>query len=253
MIKILFSLAKNDFKAKYAGSALGAVWAFINPIITVLIYWFVFQVAFGNADIGNVPYVIWLVSGIIPWFFISEAWGGATGSLIDYSYLVKKVVFKVELLPYVRVISAFFVHIFFVVLAFIIVFAYGFAPKLIHLQILYYMLCAFMLSLSLGRISAVLTAFTKDVGNIVGVLVQFGFWLTPIFWNINDIPKNLHFVFKLNPVYYVTEGYRDTFVYGKFFFEKPFLSLYFWGFTLAVFALGGLLFKKLRPHLADLI
>ena len=115
------------------------------------------------------------------------------------------------------------------------------------------MLCAFMLSLSLGRISAVLTAFTKDVGNIVGVLVQFGFWLTPIFWNINDIPKNLHFVFKLNPVYYVTEGYRDTFVYGKFFFEKPLLSLYFWGFTLAVFALGGLLFKKLRPHLADLI
>ena len=61
---MLLSLAKNDFKAKYAGSALGTIWAFTNPVITVLIYWFVFQVAFGNGDVGDVPYVLWLVSGI---------------------------------------------------------------------------------------------------------------------------------------------------------------------------------------------
>mgnify|MGYP002596503502 FL=1 len=187
---MLFSLAKNDFKAKYAGSALGAVWAFINPIITILIYWFVFQVAFGNGDVGGVPYVIWLVSGIIPWFFISEAWGGATGALIDYSYLVKKVVFRVELLPKVRVLSALFVHLFFTALTFIITYAYGLGGRLIQLQIVYYMFAAYMLSLALGTVSAVLTAFIRDVSNMVGVLVQFGFWLTPIFWNINDIRKS---------------------------------------------------------------
>ena len=60
---MLLSLAKNDFKAKYAGSALGAVWAFISPVITILIYWFVFQVAFRSAPVGNVPYVLWIVSG----------------------------------------------------------------------------------------------------------------------------------------------------------------------------------------------
>lgn len=250
---MLFSLAKNDFKSKYAGSALGTVWAFINPIITVLIYWFVFQVAFGNSDVGGVPYVVWLVSGIIPWFFISDAWGGATSSLIDYSYLVKKVVFPVELLPKIRVLSAAFVHLFFVVLTFIITCAYGFGGRLIHLQIFYYMLAAFMLSLALGTVSAVLTAFIKDINNIVGVMVQFGFWLTPVFWNINDIPENLHFIFKLNPIYYVTEGYRDTFVYGKPFWEKPVLTLYFWAVTALLLLLGRFLFKKLRPHLADLI
>lgn len=250
---MLFSLAVNDFKAKYAGSALGTVWAFINPIITILIYWFVFQVAFGNGPVGDVPYVIWLVSGIIPWFFISEAWGGATGVLVDYSYLVKKVVFRIEMLPTVRILSAFFVHLFFVLLTFIITFSYGFKPQLIHFQILYYMVAAFLLSLALGQITSVLTAFAKDVGNIVGVLVQFGFWLTPIFWDINSIPQNLHIIFKLNPIYYVTEGYRDTFVYGIPFWEKPYLTVYFWIIVLVLLWLGKVLYKKLRPHLADLL
>lgn len=250
---MLFSLAVNDFKAKYAGSALGTVWAFINPIITILIYWFVFQVAFGNGPVGDVPYVIWLVSGIIPWFFISEAWGGATGVLVDYSYLVKKVVFQIELLPKVRILSAFFVHLFFVLLTFIITFSYGFKPQLIHFQILYYMIAAFLLSLALGQITSVLTAFAKDVGNIVGVIVQFGFWLTPIFWDINSIPPNLHIIFKLNPIYYVTEGYRDTFVYGIPFWEKPYLTVYFWIIVLMLLWLGKALYNKLRPHLADLL
>ena len=91
---MLISLAKNDFRAKYAGSALGMIWGFVTPIVTIMIYWFVFQIAFQNGPVNGVPYVLWLVSGIVPWFFISEGWGGATGVLLDYSYLVKKVVFK---------------------------------------------------------------------------------------------------------------------------------------------------------------
>ena len=251
--KMLFSLAKNDFKAKYAGSALGAVWAFISPVITILIYWFVFQVAFQNGPVNDMPYVIWLVSGVVPWFFISEGWGGATGVFIDYSYLVKKVVFKVELLPSVRVTSAFFVHLFFVVLTFLVSMGYGYFPTLLHFQVVYYIASAYILALALGRITATLTVFARDISNVVGVLVQFGFWLTPIFWDINAIPKSLHIIFKINPIYYITEGYRDTFVYGIGFWEKPILTLYFWAFVGVLLFLGNVIFKRLRPHLADLI
>lgn len=250
---MLFTLAKNDFKAKYAGSALGALWAFICPVITVFIYWFVFQVAFQNGPVGDAPYVLWLVSGIVPWFFISEGWGAATGALVDYSYLVKKVVFPVEKLPLIRVLSAFFVHLFFILLAFIIAVCYGYGFKAFNLQIFYYAFAAFMLTYSLGKASSVLCAFAKDVGNVVGVFVQFGFWLTPIFWDINQIPDNLRFIFRLNPVFYVTEGYRDTFVNGIYFFSKPLDTLYFWAVVLLLFALGKFLFKRLRPHLADML
>ena len=250
---MLLSLAKNDFKAKYAGSALGTLWAFISPVITIFIYWFVFQVAFQSAPVKDAPYVLWLVSGIVPWFFISEGWGASTGALVDYSYLVKKVVFPVEKLPLIRVISAFFVHIFFIVLTIVIALIYGYGGKVLYLQVIYYSFSAFTLTYSLGRVTSVLCAFTKDVSNVVGVFVQFGFWLTPIFWNIEQIPENLTFIFKLNPVYYITEGYRDTFIYGTYFTEKPLLTLYFWGFTLVAFFLGKVLYKRLRPHLADLL
>ncbi len=251
---MLLSLAKNDFKSKYAGSALGAIWAFVSPVITILIYWFVFQVAFQNGPVNGVPYVLWLVSGIVPWFFISEGWGGATGVLVDYSYLVKKVVFPVEILPTVRVLSAFFVHLFFVVLTFVVNFVCGYAPQFLDLQVFYYMFAAFALTLVLGRITATLNAFAKDTGNIVGVLVQFGFWITPLFWDINSLPANMHIFFKLNPIFYVTEGYRNTFVYGLTFWEKDFwMTIYFWVLIAALGLLGNFLFKKLRPHLADLL
>ncbi len=250
---MLFSLAKNDFKAKYAGSVLGAVWAFVSPVITILIYWFVFQIAFQNGPVNDMPYVIWLVSGMIPWFFISEGWGGATGVFIDYSYLVKKVVFRIELLPLVRVLSSFFVHLFFVLLTFIISSVYGYFPTLLHFQVIYYMGAAFVLTLVLGRICATLTVFARDINNVVGVLVQFGFWLTPLFWDINAIPESLHIIFKLNPVYYITQGYRDTFVYGMGFWEKPMLTVYFWAVVLLLAGFEKVLFKRLRPHLADLI
>lgn len=250
---MLFTLAKNDFKAKYAGSALGALWAFISPIITIFIYWFVFQVAFQSAPVGDVPYVLWLVSGIVPWFFISEGWGAATGALVDYSYLVKKVVFPVEKLPLIRILSAFFVHLFFILLTLAIAIGYGYGFSVVHIQVVYYAFAAFMLVFALGTLTSVLCAFTKDILNIVGVFVQFGFWLTPIFWDMGQIPENLTFIFKLNPVYYITEGYRDTFVYGRWFFEKPVLTLYFWGFTIVTLILGKILFKRLRPHLADML
>lgn len=250
---MLFTLAKNDFKAKYAGSALGTLWAFISPVITIFIYWFVFQVAFQSAPVGNVPYVLWLVSGIVPWFFISEGWGAATGALVDYSYLVKKVVFPVEKLPLIRILSAFFVHLFFILLTFAVAIGYGQGLRLVYLQVVYYAFSAFILVYALGTMTSVLCAFTKDISNIVGVFVQFGFWLTPIFWDMGQIPESIRFIFKLNPVYYITEGYRDTFVYGRWFFEKPVLTIYFWVFTAVVLILGHTLFKKLRPHLADML
>lgn len=87
--KMLYFLSVNDFKTKYAGSYLGVIWAFVQPVVTVLIYWFVFEVGFRSGSVHSVPFILWLVAGIVPWFF-AEAWGSATNCLMEYSYLVKK-------------------------------------------------------------------------------------------------------------------------------------------------------------------
>ena len=104
--KLVLSLAKNDFKTKYAGSYLGIVWAFIQPIVTILVYWFVFSVGLKAGTVSDYPFVLYLVSGIVPWFFFQDALNGGTNALIEYNYLVKKVVFKISILPIVKIISA---------------------------------------------------------------------------------------------------------------------------------------------------
>ena len=251
---MVLELAKNDFRAKYAGTVLGKVWAFLCPLITVLIYWFVFQVAFRSGDKYDMPYVLWLVSGVVPWFFIQEAWSGTTNVFVDYSYLVKKVVFRVEILPMVRIVSALFVHIFFVLLLLIVNFACGNIPKPLDLQVVYYMVAAIALVYAFGRITAVINVFFRDMGNVVGVLIQFGFWLTPIFWDVRELSNStLAFILKVNPVYYVTEGYRETFVHNMGFWESPWLTAYFWGVVFVLTLVGKLLFKRLRPHFADVM
>lgn len=99
--KLIMNLAKNDYKKKFAGSYLGIIWAFIQPVVTVLVYWFVFEVGL-NSKVNDlrtgaeVPFVIWLMAGLIPWFYFQEAWSGGTSVLIEYTYLVKKLYFRLR-------------------------------------------------------------------------------------------------------------------------------------------------------------
>ena len=105
---LIFNLAKNDFKTKYAGSYLGIIWAFIQPIITMMLYWFVFEFGLrAGASSKGAPFILWLMSGLIPWFFFSDGINNATNCMQEYSYLVKKVVFKIDILPVVKIISTF--------------------------------------------------------------------------------------------------------------------------------------------------
>ena len=114
--ELIWKLAKNDFKSRYAGSYLGIFWAFVPQIVTVLVYCFVFSVGMRSDATGSTdyPFVLFLVAGICPWFFFSEALGSGAGALLEYNFLVKKVVFKISILPIIKVIAATFVHVFFV-------------------------------------------------------------------------------------------------------------------------------------------
>ena len=210
--KLVLSLAKNDFKTKYAGSYLGIVWAFIQPIVTILVYWFVFSVGLKAGTVSDYPFVLYLVSGIVPWFFFQDALNGGTNALIEYNYLVKKVVFKISILPIVKIISALFVHVFFVVFALILCACYGYTPSLYTLQIIYYSICTFLLVLGLVYATSAIVIFFRDLTQIISIFLQVGVWLTPIMWDINMLSSHpwLIKLFKLNPMYYVVTGYRDS-------------------------------------------
>lgn len=257
--RLMFSLAKNDFKTKYAGSYLGIFWAFVQPIVTVLLYWFVFEKGLKTGGITRegitVPFVLWLVAGLVPWFFFQDVLNGATNALIEYNYLVKKVVFKISILPIIKMISAFFVHVFFVVFMLVLYIAMGYVPQWSWIQIVYYTVCIFVLTLGITYATCAIVVFFRDLSQIINIVLQVGTWMTPIMWNIQtiDLPPIIVSILKLNPMYYVVEGYRQALITNEWVWNNLGATIYFWIVVAACFGIGSYIFKKLRVHFADVL
>lgn len=252
--RMFANLVKNDFQARFAGSYFGIFWAFVQPLITMALYWFVFQVGLRAGNVSDYPFILFLMSGMIPWMYFSESLSSATNSLAEYSYLVKKVVFNIEIIPALKTASSLFVHIAFVTFLSVICIVYGYAPSLYWLQLLYYIPCTAFLALGLSYITASCTAFFKDTIQIVNILLTIGVWLTPVMWNpVGTIPESLHTVFRLNPVYYIVDGFRDSMLAKVWFWEKPVWTVCFWIISISVYIIGVKLFNKLKVHFADVL
>ena len=236
--KLIWDLAKADFKKRFVGSYFGMVWMFVQPLVTVLIYFFIFQLGFKSVPpVPGVPYVLWLVPGIVPWFFYSEALNCITGCLQEYSYLVKKVVFQVEILPVIKLISCLLVHGFFLLIMLIMALCFGKLPMATWIQILYYSFAASMLALAFGYLTSAIHVFFKDMAQIVSICLQFGMWLSPIMYQETMFSADYPWivtVLKLNPFYYIVAGYRDSILTGNWFWERPTLTVYFWVVTLVI-------------------
>ena len=250
---IVYELTKHDFKSRYLGSYLGLIWAFLQPLITLFIFWFVFALGFKSTPVANFPFILWLVSGMIPWFFLNDSISSATSSITGKSYLVKKVPFRIGILPIIKILSALIIHLFFVVFLFLMFAFYGYMPHLHTIQVLYYLFAAIVLVLGISWITSSLVVFLKDIGPIVSILLQFCFWLTPIFWNAKMLPDRYRTLIKLNPVYYIIDGYRDSLINNVWFWERYALTIYFWSVTGMIFIFGALLFRRLKPHFADVL
>jgi teichoic acid transport system permease protein len=254
--KLVMSLAVADFRKRFVGSYFGVAWMFVQPIATILIYYLVFQRGLRQTLPTEVPYVLWLIPGIVPWFFLSEALSHATNCLLEYSYLVKKVVFKVSVLPMVKIVSCMFVHAIFVMIMIIVYLLYGEMPTLYWLQAFYYTFCLFVLLIGATFITSSVTVLFRDMAQIVNIGLQFGIWSIPIMWDPSFFNGGIDpymWIIKLNPIYYVTNGYRESFIDNIGFWENPGGALYYWAFTAILFVIGLKLFKKLKPHFADVL
>lgn len=251
--RMVLELARKDFETRYLGSYLGIIWAFINPLVTIGVFWFIFDLGFKARPVADVPFILWLVSGMVPWFFFQDSWSSANMSIIESKYLVSKVVFRVSLLPMVKIASAMLVHIFllFVTIGFFVL--RGYPPQSTFLQLPYYTLAMTVLLLGLSWLTAALTVFIRDLGQILAIALQLLFWMTPIMWALDILPVRFHRFIKLNPMYYIVEGYRDSLIRHTWFWDHPSMTVYFWSVTAGVLLVGAYTFMRLRPHFADVI
>lgn len=247
-LSVIGRLALNDFKSKYAGSALGAFWAVAEPLVTVFIYRFVYSVVFGGDDVDRVPYYLWLSVGLAAWLFISDGLRGMCASFRDYSFLVKKISFNKKVIPHIRCASALITNILFSA----IVIAVSLFNHITVISILKFsvmvMICYVYVFVS-GKVLALLCGYYKDVYGVLCVLLNIGFWVTPIFWNIDLVSGKLRYVIELNPTALIAEGYRSTLLFGCFPETEKLIYLLF--VTIITGGLSVLLEKRLLPNIAD--
>lgn len=250
---LIVKLVQNDLKARYSGSMFGIIWAYIQPLVTILVFWFVFQVGFRNPPVENVEYILWFVAGYIPWVYFSDAVNTSSNVLYEYSFLVKKMKFQTWILPIVKVMSALCIHFVFIIFIFCMYLLYGYGFQLAWLSTFFYTGIMTVLLIGLAYLCATISVFIKDFSQIVSIILQLGFWVTPIFWAPESMEWPVLRVLRCNPLYYIITGYRECMINGISFFKHTELMLWSISFSVIVLITGIFVYRKLRIHFADLL
>ena len=253
-IRRTYSMAQVTLTKRYSGSAFGVAWSLIKPMIFIFAYWFAIAIGIrGNKPMGTVPYILWLIPGIMPWFFISDALTIGGSAIRSNSHFVTKMVYPVATLPISEVMSLFFVHLMMMCITTAIFVVSGFGLNIYFIQLPYFMLCCFVFGVVMSMLLSALTAISSDVLQAVKSLITLLFWLTPVLWSADNIGAPLKQVILANPMVYIFQGYRNTFLYQRWFFQDWQYSLYFWGVMIVLALLASFVFSKLEPEFADVL
>ncbi len=250
---LMYELTRRDFKQKYAANLMGLAWSVLDPLALMAIFWIIFGLGFRGGRNMEVPFIAYLITGLMAYTFFQSALSQATASIRSYSFLLKKVDFRVSILPLVKILSEYLLHGIVVIVMIVILLLNRVYPSFYWFQFFYYSFATGMLLLGLSWFSSAVNLFFPDINNIITIFLRFFFYLTPIFWQIEMFPEKFHWVLKLNPMYYIVAGYRDSFLFHRGFWCEPMLTLYFWGVTLISLAIGIAVFSKLKPHFADVV
>ncbi len=246
-------MAFREMQARYAGTLAGLVWSVVHPLMMILTYWFVFSVGFKAKPTGNVPFIIVFLCGLIPWMTFSEAVMASTIAITGNTLLVTKTIFPTEILPVVNLAASMASQVIMLGILMILLAVYGIGFSLYIFQFLYFLVAMSIFCIGLGWIVSALNVFYRDVSQIMSVMLNMWFWLTPIVWQAGMLPDRFRFLLKLNPMYYIVEGYRMSFIDHVGFWQHWRQGGYFWTVNLIVFAVGGLLFRKLKPDFPEVL
>lgn len=252
--KRTMAMARIEVAKRYSGATLSYLWAVVKPSVFIAVYWFAISVGVRRgAPVGEAPFIAWLIPGILPWFFMSEVLTVGGSSIRNNKRLVTKMVYPVSTIPTFTVLGLYLTHIALIaVAAALFVFA-GFGVTAHVVQMLYYVSCSFALALALALLLSTLTVLSRDVEHMIKSVVQVLFWMTPIIWPLSSLGAFWRHVVMLNPIVYLVEGYRNAFVYGRWFYTQWYYGLYFWAIVIAVVLFGSYLYEKTHGEFADVL
>ena len=251
---LIQALVARELKARYRGSVLGFFWSFINPLLLLLIYSFVFTTVLPNETKGVQPYALFMFCGILPWNWFSTSLSDAAGSLISGGNLIKKVLFPAEVLPIVSVLAN-MVH-FFLGLPILVLFLIYYQKPPDPWDLVWFpiaVLIQLTFATGLGLMLAALTVHFRDIRDILANLLMLWFFATPIIypWFQPSVSQYI-WLFNINPFTHLAVAYQEI-----LFFNGP-IGHWRWllalgGLSVVIFLAGYWLFDRLRDSFAEAV
>ena len=252
--KIVWGLGRNDFKNRFASTSLGSLWGFLQPFVFMITYVIVFQFILKTPAPGDYPYAVWFLPGMAMWLCLNDSIMSASGSIRIYSYLVKKVVFPIDTIPIISLISSSFVSIFLIIISIVVSAIYGFLPNI--LMLIYIVFAAYCFLIAFTRFTSAVTTLVPDFSNLLGILMQLFFWFTPIIWNLTMLAEHplILKIIQCTPFAYLVTGIRNVFLGGSIITENGGIyTIAFWAVTILIFLWGNYIFNKNKKDFADVL
>lgn len=250
----LFRLARYELKSQHGGTFFGFLWNFFNPALQIFVYWFVFAIGLrrGNA-IGGVPYIVWLVVGIICWYYMNQAMLGADMSIINFTDVLKRMKFPIAIVPTKTVASNFITHLCSMVIVFIVVLASGTKISSDIWLLPYFIFASTVFITGYGLLASTINVLFRDFHNLSNTALRFLFFISPVMWEPSGDNKLLAVIMKINPFAYILDGYRDCILYGRDIAANLDACIIFWVITVVMFVVGCVMHMRMRHKFIDLL
>ena len=266
--KLIWQMSRNDFRNKFSSMSLGSVWGFAQPLLFMTIYFLIFNFILPSADIKTssglqIPFIVWFLSGFSMWLFISDGLPTATNSIRTYSYLVKKTVFNVDIIPVFSLLSNGIVSLVVFGIATSVCVVYDIAlgiplfPNI--LLILYIIPAAFIFLSALTRLTSAIATKLADIMAVINIFIQIIFWFSAILWDIKILDAKSEIIGQLlrfSPFTYLVYGFRQAFTGDYMTIVTDKYGLYtaaFWLITAVIFLYGNYVFNKNKKDFADML
>ncbi len=250
---LIYQLTMRDVTSQYKKSKLGMFWSLAEPLAFMGILYLVFGVGLRAGQSMEMPFLCYLVSGMAVVQYFTGTLSQGSMAVRVHAYLLKKINFRLSILPVSTVLTGVINHLIFLAAALVVFLFKGIYPDWYWLQILYYMLALSLLLLGISWLTSSVGVFMPDLQHIVSIFGRLLFYVTPVFWSIDMLSPRLQYYLKFNPLFYIAMGYRESLFYGVPFWKHPVQTWYFWGWVVLMLLVGVFVFRKLRPQFADYI
>lgn len=251
---VIFRITKYEIKALYEGHRLGIAWEIINPLLQILTFYVIFGIGFRQErEVGDVPFIAWLIIGKAIWFYLNGCIQRASNSVKRKLSMASKMKFPLSILPTITIVSRLNGLFVMIGVGMLIAIFSGLFPTFYWLQIIYYFIAMIVLVFAISLFTSTVAILFLDFDFILSTIMRFMMFTSGVIIPLEPLRGRLGAVMRLSPFFYIISGFRNSLLYGVSMFDRGPETLMFWSFTLLVGIIGAHLHLKYRNRFSDYV